>query len=339
MKARRLPSLHPKRALAIGMLALSMAGAVADKPATLPPPDKDGWIKLWRGNNATDFFIAYNGKQPVASSKTPFPNSVFNKSGDTIKVNPAVGGQVYFNHSFSHYRIRYQMHYPGTIGNSGMLYHVQQYDSTTPIGGFPPAIESQGDPTQGMAGAWPIGDVWVNVKVRSVNGGLLWDPNGKDTVYGGKDWNSRLIMGKDGWAKPDYAPLAAATGWVTQEVDVYGSDSVVHLVNDTVRMKYRMPRISHGGTPDNVSKLMESGLIGWQSEGSVVWYREIQIMPLPGDSLYTSTTGLFNARNTIGKPSARKTLFMKDGVLRVLDGSADGNDAGRRFDFGGRYRP
>jgi len=272
-------------------------------------------MKLFRGDNASDFYIANNGNTPPAKAQTAFPNSTYSISGDTIKVTGSPAGQVYFKIPFSHYRVRYQMRFPGNVGNCGMLIHVQADDA--PTSGFPRAVESQGDPTQGMGQLWPIGDVWVTVKAHMVSGRMQYSPNDPEVDYGGKDWNSRVVVGVNGWGQPNYNSLANAHGgWVTQEARVYGSDSVVHLVEDTVRIKYRNPRVSSGGTPNNVTKYLKKGLISWQSEGTPVWYRHLEIMLLPGDSLYQETTSLgFHRGQMITPKQDGKRLHYHDGVL------------------------
>lgn len=316
---------------------LSIAACLA--PATaqtvrLPEPDKDGWIRLFRGNNPGDFYIANNGGSAPAKSKLAFPNETYSGSGDTLKVTGKPGGQIYFNQGFSHYRVRYQMRFPGSTGNCGMLLHVQENDA--PTNGFPRSVESQGDPRQGMGQLWPIGDIWVTINAKSKDGRITYDPTAPEITYGGKDWSSRVIAGKDGWPKPDYAVMSALTGWATQEAEVHGSDSIAHYVNDTLRIKYRQPRVSSGGTSNNVTKYLKSGLIAWQSEGTNVWYREIKIKLLPGDPLYTPTYAGFHARNTIRRPIARKALILKDGVLGIREA---GLENGRVFDIGGRVVP
>lgn len=314
-------------------IAASLAPATA-QTVRLPEPDKDGWIKLFRGNNPGDLYIANNGANPPAKSKLAFPNDTYTGSGDTLKVTGKPGGQIYFNQGFSHYRVSYQMHFPGSTGNCGMLLHVQENDPTT--SGFPRSVESQGDPRQGMGQLWPIGDIWVTITAKTKDGRITYDPSAPEITYGGKDWSSRVVAGKDGWAKPDYAVMSSRTGWVTQEAEVHGSDSLAHYVNDTLRIKYKQPRVSSGGTADNVTKYLKSGLIGWQAEGTPVWYREIRIKLLPGDPLYTPTYAGFNARNTIRQPIARKALILKDGVLGIRE---EGSVNGRIFDIGGRILP
>lgn len=273
----------------------------AGAPPTLPQPDKDGWMKLFRGDNKDDWYIAYNGDKPAAQSKVKFPDATFSILGkDTLKSSGSPGGQVYFNQSFSHYRVRYQMHFPRNQGNCGMLLHAQENDPT--IYGFPPSMESQGDPYQGMGQLWPIGDVWVTLHAKTIDGRVTYDPSAPEITYGGKDWGSRVIAGKDGWARPEYTPLASATGWVTQEADVHGGDSISHLVDGIVRIKYRQPVVSPGGRSDNVKKTLTAGLLGWQSEGTEVWYRNIEIKLYPEDPLFKTTYLRGNARHGARTP-------------------------------------
>jgi hypothetical protein len=288
----------------------------------LPAPDKDGWIQLFRGDNAKDWYYAYNGDKPPAQAKAAFPGGAFAVvKGDTIAASGNPHGQVYFNQSFSHYRISYEMHFPGNQGNCGMLIHVQENDP--PTNGFPRAIESQGDPKQGMGEVWPIGDVWLTIRAKSVGGKMTYVPGAPEVTYGGANWSSRVVAGVDGWGKPDYTVLAKSNGWVKQDVEAYGSDSVIDYVQDTVRIKYRDPRVSSGGTANNVTKRLSAGLIGWQSEGTLTWYRNIKIRLLPGDPLYTPTYAAWNSERTIRPKLTRKVLIINDGTLgfRKTDGN------------------
>lgn len=260
----------------------------------LPEPDEEGWIRLFRGDNTNDFFSAPNNNTPPGRTLNTFPGSPYTVTGDTIKVSGSPAGQFYFKQPFSHYKVRYQMYFPGFTGtnnggtgNCGMLLHVQAHDN--PTNGFPRSVEAQGDPNQGMGQLWAIGDVWVTVRARSVSGRMQYDSTQPEIVHGGKDWNSnsRVTVGVNGWAQPTFASQQQ-DGWVTQEAHVYGSDSIIHLVNGVPRIKYRNPRVSPGGTPDNVTKMLARGLIAWQSEGTQVWYRNLEIQLLPDDPLYST---------------------------------------------------
>jgi hypothetical protein len=322
---------------ALAGFALACPGLSFGQAVRLPTPDKDGWIKLFRADNGSDWYIANNGNNAPAKSKLAFPNGTFTRSGDTLKVTGNPGGQIYFNQAFSHYRVSYEMRFPGGTGNCGMLLHVQENDA--PQNGFPVGLESQGDPNQGMAQLWCIGSVWVNVRATdqgSHSQKWRYDPQAAEIVTGGKSWASadREVDGIDGPRAPAYAAMSQATGWALQEAEVRGSDSIAHFVNGVVRIKYRDPRVSPGGTATNVTKRLSSGLVALQSEGTAVWYREVKIRLLPGDPLYTATYAEFDARNTIRPPAPRKVLVVKDGILGLR-----GPDGDQVFGISGRRLP
>jgi hypothetical protein len=307
----------------------------------LPEPDSAGWIRLFRGNNASDFFAAPNNSTPPGRTLGAFPASPYSVTGDTIRVTGNPAGQFYFKQPFSHYKIRYQMRFPnftngGTNGNTGtgncgMLLHVQAQDPTT--NGFPRSVESQGDPTQGMGQLWPIGDVWVTTTGRTVSGRMQYDSAGPEVVYGALNWNSRVIVGQNGWAQPTFASQQQ-DGWVTQEAHVYGNDSIIHLVNGVPRIKYRNPRVSPGGTPNNVTKLLSRGLLAWQSEGTSVWYRNIEIQLLPGDSLYTPVSITPGARKSSASKSAAPRMNLDNAAPAAIVPTATGGT--RLYDMRGR---
>jgi hypothetical protein len=306
----------------------------------LPAPDSAGWIKVFRGDNTAEFFQAGNVSTPPGRVLTTFPSGPYSVTGDTIRVSGNPAGQFYFKQPFSHYKVRYQMRFPnftgtgnGGTGNCGMLLHVQAQDN--PTNGFPRSVEAQGDPTQGMGQLWAIGDVWVTVRARTVSGRQQYDSTQPEIDHGGKNWDSpsRVAVGADGWAMPTFASQQQ-DGWVTQEAHVYGSDSVIHLVNGVPRIKYRNLRVSTGGTPNNVSKMLSKGLIAWQSEGTSVWYRNLEIQLLPGDSLYT--TSIAGSRPEARATSEAPRLMMGKGspVFEMNSGTSGSRKS--TYDLRGR---
>ncbi len=251
----------------------------------LPAPDSEGWISLWRGDNPEDFYTFYSGNGPLKDHAQNFPDNTFRFEGDVIKVTGSPTGHLIHKQSFSHYRISYQMRFPGNLGNCGMLLHIQE-DDPAMWGQFPRSLESQGDPNQGLGQLWCIGDVWVSVRVVN-NNTIRWDPNGELITYGARTTNNRVIEGKDGWAQPK--PPQLQTGeWITQEAEVHGNDSIMHYVEGDLVIKYYEPRVAPANAPDNVQKYLEAGQLAWQSEGTAVEYQNIKIKLLPEDPLYSS---------------------------------------------------
>jgi hypothetical protein len=294
------------------MAVISLAAAAGAQTSTvqLPKPDSAGWIKLWRGDNASDFYTYYS---PTNTNKT-FPDNTFKFSKDTIVVSGSPTGHIVFKQAFSHYRVRFEMMEPNTLGNCGMLVHVQMGDPAL-FNQFPRSIECQGDPTQGMGQIWCISNVWVNVHATT-NGTPKYTPTAPEITYGGKDDNSRQILGIK-------KPEMKVGEWVMMEAEVHGSDSLEHLVRGETIIKYSNPIVATGGNPTPVQKTLKSGLLAWQSEGVAVRYRNIQIKLFKEDPLYASlygSTGIADYR-ILPKAAGKPALRMEAGVLSVLRGS------------------
>jgi Domain of Unknown Function (DUF1080) len=134
-----------------GMAVFSLAAAARSQAPTvqLPKPDSAGWIKLWRGDNASDFYTYYS----PTNKNNPFPDNTFKFNKDTITVTGSPTGHLVFKQAFSHYRIRYEQMMPTKLGNCGMLVHIQINDPAL-FNQFPRSIECQGDPTQGLGQIW-----------------------------------------------------------------------------------------------------------------------------------------------------------------------------------------
>jgi hypothetical protein len=290
------------------LMALMVTGVRGQTPVVnLPKPDADGWIKLFRGNNAGDFFTYYNDK----SKNNVFPDNTFKFKDDTIVVSGTPTGHIIFKQPFSHYRVRFEQMMPDRLGNSGMLVHVQINDPAL-WGLFPRSIECQGDPGQGMGQIWCISNVWVTVHATS-NGTPRYNPTAPLLTYGAKDDNSRQILGiKE-------SPLKVGQ-WIMIEAEVHGSDSLAQFVGGETMIKYSNPRVAPPDHPDQVEKTLKSGLIAWQSEGVPVKYRNIQIKLFKDDPLYAGLYGTTAAKDyrILPKAGAKAGLSLENGAVQVL---------------------
>jgi hypothetical protein len=302
-----------------GALVCAIAPALAQ--VSLPAPDANGWIKLFRGTNTSDFYTFYAGAIPsTRRNGANFPDNIFKVKGDTIQVAGTTTGHVIFKQSFSHYRIRYQVRFTGNLGNCGMLLHIQEND-TTLWNNFPRSVESQGDPTQGMGQIWAIGRVWVTVRATG-NNPPKYDPKASEMDWGARDDNSRLIYTSAGSAQPK-PPELTNGGWVTQEAEVHGSDSLMHIVMGDTLIRYRNPRVAPRNNPNLIEKVLSSGLLAWQSEGVPVWYRNIEIKLYPKDPLYKTTYVDFQNQHTIRMSAPKRLIFKRDGMVSILRADND----------------
>ncbi len=318
-------------AASFALLAASAAAQLAPG-VNLPQPDSAGWIKIFRGIQDTGNFYRYTGSGRVvpAQNRQSWPGDPFTiPGGDTIRADGNPVGLLIFKQPLSHYRVRFQMKWPGSIGNGGLLMKVQEND-TAQSQGFPRSVECQGDPTQGIGQIWALGSIrqgnsmvnggtWVTLRASKMRHPAGWcgasdsaaryDSTKPEISWGGGgDPCGNLLVGAPGWQQPRPAALHTGsawrnnTDWVTVEVETHGKDTTIHYVEGQIVMKYHSPRIAPRAKPDSVIKYLESGLMGWQSEGSNIYYRDLRIQLFPEDPLYP----LFYSTPVRGEASARR---------------------------------
>jgi hypothetical protein len=306
----------------VAVISLAAAARAQTSTVQLPKPDSAGWIKLWRGDNASDFYTYYS---PTNTNKA-FPDNTFKFNKDTITVTGSPTGHLVFKQAFSHYRVRYEQMMPTRLGNCGMLVHIQMGDPAL-FNQFPRSIECQGDPTQGLGQIWCISNVWVSVHAKTGSGAPRYDPSAPLITYGAKSDNNRQIMGIK-------EPTMAVNEWVLVEAEVHGSDSLAHIVRGETMIKYSNPHVAPPNNPDQVEKTLKSGLIAWQSEGTAVRYRNLSIKLFKEDPLYASlyTTGIADYR-ILPKAAGKPALKMEAGVLSVLRGKQSLTLTGRALPF------
>lgn len=330
------------------LLCGGLSGAVsAQSPVILPKPDKDGWIRIFRGDNTADFSV-YTGNGVPSRTSQPFGSPFFVQGGDTIRTSGSPNAQLIFRQNFSHYRMQVQLRWPGNLGNTGVMTKLQWGD-TGQGGGLPRAVECQGDPGQGMGQIWALGSIngqsggtWITVRARMVThpfgGGQAAraDSASPEMDYGGVGSPSNnLIIGFPGWQQPRPAALNNG-GWVSFEVESHGHDTTRHFIDGQKVMEYRNPRIAPRNNANSIVKRLTEGMLSVQSEGTQVWYRGWRIKLLPEDPLYSSLYGPPVTLAPRSRPESRSQplrLGFRNGVLSVLSGGIPAADiAGRRFE-------
>jgi hypothetical protein len=100
------------------------AGVLAQTTPTvkLPRPDSAGWIRIWRGDNQSDFSL-YTGSGTPASeaSKPAFGGPFYAQGKDTLRTTGSPNGQLIFKQNFSHYVMEVQLRWPGALCNTGTM--------------------------------------------------------------------------------------------------------------------------------------------------------------------------------------------------------------------------
>jgi hypothetical protein len=314
--------------------ALACGGFAETPTVTLPKPDAEGWIKLFRGDNTADFSI-YSGSGAPSQNPRSFADPFYVQGGDTIRTDGAPNAQLIFRQNFSHYIMQVQLRWPGNLGNTGVMTKIQWSDPGQGDG-LPRAVEVQGDPNQGIGQIWALGNMqgqaegtWITVRARMIShpfgGGQAAqaDSTAPEIDWGGGGAHSKnLIVGFPGWRQPRPAALNNG-GWVTIEVESHGHDTTRHFVDGQKVMEYRNPRIASQTDANNIVKRLTTGMLSVQSEGTQVWYRNWRIKLLPEDPLYESLYGppvTLAPRPASESRSASLRLGFQDGALRILSG-------------------
>ena len=252
---------------ALALLALSCPGFSPAQAIGLPQPDKDGWIRLFRGDNTGDF---YARTATDIDKDLTYPNATFKALGDTIQTTGTPTGHLAFKQVLSHYHFKMELMIPAAT-NCGLLLHVREEE--TKMGKFPRSVEFQGDPGQGMGELWVISQIQVDVKVKADGTTHTYDPSGAQVKHPSSTSGRVCHQSVD--------KFKGFGQWNQLEAMVNGSDSVSHIMNGTRVMHYTNLRIEN-----DLKKPLNSGRIAVQAEGETAYYRNLYIKLLPRDPLY-----------------------------------------------------
>ncbi len=240
-----------------------------------PSKNADGWMQLYNGKNIDGWIpkIRYS--------------AAGDNYGDTFRVvdgfltvayDPAAYksfderfGHLFYERSFSHYRLRVEYRFIGeqvaggpgwAIRNSGLMLHGQEPDTMAVDQDFPVSIEAQ---LLGGNGKDPR---------TTMN---LCTP-GTNVVIDGKLYTAHCINSK--------SKTSAGEQWVTAEAEVQGSEFIRHYVNGEEVLYYEKPQLDERDA--NARKLIEaghpklisSGTISLQSESHPLQFRKVELMEL-----------------------------------------------------------
>jgi hypothetical protein len=315
------------------------AGVLAQTTPTvkLPRPDSAGWIRIWRGDNQSDFSL-YTGSGTPASeaSKPAFGGPFYAQGKDTLRTTGSPNGQLIFKQNFSHYVMEVQLRWPGALCNTGSMEKIQ-WNDVGQGGGLPTCIESQGDPNQGMGQVWCLGPSaarpWITFHGKTDTHGAQVDTTKPEMDFGGSG-GQNCIVGIPGWQQPRPAAINDK-GWVTMRVEAHGKDTTRHFIDGVKVMEYHNPRIAHAANANDVVKYLTAGMVSVQSEGGEVWYRGWRIKLLPQDPLYPSlySPTWLEAPRPVRRGAESTRLGFNGATLTILsEGRPISDLTGRRSD-------
>jgi len=317
-----VPKVLKAVSCAVLLFGLSFAVGLeqATPTVTLPKPDSDGWIQIFRGNNQSDFGVYTDSDVPSKSSQ-PFCAPFYIQSGDTLRTSGNPYAQLIFKQNFSHYIAEVQLRWPGALCNTGMLTKIQWNDPGQ-SSALPTSIECQGDPNQGIGQVWALGPgnarPWITFRGKSDQNGAKVDSTKSEMDFGGSG-GQNCIVGFPGWAQPRPAALDNK-GWVTMRVESHGKDTARHFVDGVKVMEYHSPRIAQSNDANSLVKYLTEGMLSVQSEGGEVWYRNWRIKLLPEDPLYASLYSSVNVHTIqpVQHKSETTTFGFNGTILSIL---------------------
>jgi hypothetical protein len=239
-------------------------------------PDKEEWVALFDGKSLDGWIPKITG-YPAGEN---FANT-FRVENGVLKVSyDGYGGafrnrfgHLFYEAPFSHYRLVVEYRFVGqqmpdgpewAFKNSGIMIHGQPPSTMGRDQDFPISIEVQ------LLGGRPTGER------PTAN---LCTP-GTNVVMNGRLVTDHCVN--------SMSPTFRGEEWVQVEVEVHGSEGIVHEVNGRPVLAYEKPQYG-GGNVDGYDpaikkdgELIEGGSISLQSESHPVEFRKVEILNLVG---------------------------------------------------------
>jgi hypothetical protein len=233
------------------------------------------WVSLFNGKNLDGWTPKFSGH---TVGENPF--NTFRVEDGVIKVSydgydkfDEQYGHLFTNIAYSRYILRMEYRFegkmmadaPGYVNlNSGVMIHSQSPQSMGLKQGFPASMEVQFLADEGK-GKRPTGNVCTP---------------GTNLEMDGKLVTQHIVESS--------APTFPAGEWVKIEVEVRGSDEVIHRVNGREVLLYQKPQLDPEGRVISADALIKAGAprllnfghIALQAEGQGVWFRNIELKSL-----------------------------------------------------------
>jgi hypothetical protein len=246
--------------------------------STLGASAEDGWVQLFNGKNLDGWTPKIKGF-PAGEN---FGNT-FRVADGILQVrydSPAYEGKfkgrfghLFYKTSYSRYILRTEYRFVGkqlpdgpgwATRNNGLMIHGQTPESMPLNQDFPASIEVQllGGFEKGTRSTANLCTPGTNVVVKD----KLYTPHGLNST-------SETFRGDQ---------------WVTVEVEVHGSERIIHRVNGKEVLRYEKPQYDKKDKialplikAANGKLLIESGTISIQSESAPTDFRKIELKQLP----------------------------------------------------------
>lgn len=237
--------------------------------------DEQPWVPLFNGKNLDGWTPKISGHEPGENFANTFQvgDGMIKVSYDDYGKFDSQYGHLFTNIAYSHYILRMEYRFTGKMMadapnyvnlNSGVMIHAQTPQSMGLNQGFPCSMEVQFLADEGKG------------KRSTAN---VCTP-GTNLEMGGKLVTQHIVEST--------APTFPAEEWVKVEVEVHGSELVIHRINGVEVLRYQRPQLD----PRNelapatdllnagAEKILTYGHIALQAEGQPVWFRNIELKSL-----------------------------------------------------------
>lgn len=235
--------------------------------------DSGEWISLFNGSDLSNWIPKFTGHELGVNYRDTFhvEDGVFKVSYDNWPDFDGEFGHIFYDESFSHYRLLVEYRFAGdqvnngpawAYRNNGVMLHGQAPESMTLDQEFPASIEVQllggnGTDERATANVCSPGTHYLN------NGELITQHcvNSSSATYHGDQW-------------------------VTLEIEVRGDEMIRHTVNGEIVFEYSKTQLDESD-PDAQNLIRQGypiavseGYISLQAESHPTEFRKIELLPL-----------------------------------------------------------
>jgi hypothetical protein len=250
--------------------------AVLLQPATATADDKPqqatSWIHLFNGKDLDGWTPKIKGCDLGENYKNTFrvENGVLRVSYDQYEKFEGRFGHLFYKTPYSNYIMRLEYRFvgnqcPGGPGwafrNSGVMIHGQPPETIRKDQDFPVSVEVQ------LLGG--------NGKDERPTGNMC--SPGTHVVLDGQLFKTHCVNSRSKTFHGDQ--------WVQMEIEVRGSQKIVHKINEEPVLEYSQPQLDDGdGDAKRLIRdgkvLLSGGSISLQAESHPVEFRNIELLPL-----------------------------------------------------------
>lgn len=274
---------------AVVLSGLSLGASVQAAPEGAPAPQAGAWKPLFNGKDLSGWDVYLGPRMDAKGQKIPGtalglnkdPERVFSVAqvdgGPVIRISGVIGGGISTVQSFENYHLRLQMKWgKGNPWNreradSGVLYHAGG-DHGLDGDFWMRSFEYQVMPGMTADLITILGCVADVPSAPSADGkSFVYDPKGQLRTFS----REQAVPNSGGRVARLPSFTNPETDWITLEIYTVGQ-TAVHLINGQVVLAVYNTRLYERGA----TRPLTSGKIQIQSEGSEVFYRNLEMQPI-----------------------------------------------------------